>query len=100
MAITWTNVTLTLPIFLGGTLNRPELKFLQVEDDTRPNLLTLTGNQIIVLQTVIGANFLAGNLFRCLLFKQLWNNGRHRNPVNIMIGNFCVCMTEVCGTKF
>ena len=84
------NVTLILPILLGGVLtsNESNLKMVDIEEQVTHWLLTLTERQNIVLQAVIGANFFTGNLFRYLLFKQVWNDGRLTKPVNIMIGIF------------
>ena len=66
----------------------------EVEHEMIHNMLTLTGTQDLIFQAVMAANFLAGTLYRCLLFKQVWQDGRFNKPINIMTGIF-VCPDSV-----
>ena len=66
----------------------------EVEHEMIHNMLTLTGTQDLIFQAVMAANFLAGTLYRCLLFKQVWQDGRFNKPINIMTGIF-VCLDNV-----
>ena len=77
------NQTLFLPIKTPN-FTPIELRINQLEDETLHNLLNLTKTQSIIFQTLIGVNFVSGNLYRYLLFKQVWNDGRFQKPINIM----------------
>ena len=66
----------------------------RVEEEMVHFMLSLSWAENLVFQTVAGASLVVGNLFRFLLFKQVWTNGRFVKAINIMTGIFCTCIFQ------
>ena len=65
-----------------------EIRISQVEPEIIHYLLTLSPTKYAIFQTVNGANLLIGNIFKFLLFKNVWSDGKLTKPINVMTGTF------------
>lgn len=79
-----------MSIHIGGanvTMNG--LKVDEVNNETTHYLSSLDRTKSILYHALSGASLAWGTIYRFLLFKQVWNNGGFKKPINVMTGITC-----------